>query len=260
MKKALFTFLSILLIGLSASAQDLITKKDGEDIQAKVLEVGPDEIKYKKFDNLEGPTIIIFTSDVLMIRYENGTKDIFSQQETEPVGQLQAREPARDYPPGIQPNMPYKHYKDKYDKRMYKHQFGDRHNPAIAGVCSFLLPGLGQMLSGEVGRGFGWLGGVMGSYFVYGVGVGLVASSYDNYYSDYTSLGTSFMLIGLSSAITLNILSIVDAVKVAKIKNMYEQDVRSMTAVNISLSPYVDNFNVAGHQITPIGLSVKVSF
>jgi hypothetical protein len=35
-------------------SQDVITTRSGESIQAKVLEVGQTEIKYKKFDNPEG--------------------------------------------------------------------------------------------------------------------------------------------------------------------------------------------------------------
>ncbi|MCF8299309.1 MAG: hypothetical protein K9J13_17300 [Saprospiraceae bacterium] len=52
--------------------------KTNENIQAKVLEVTPTEIKYKRFDNQDGPLFIILKSDVIMICYENGTKDIFN--------------------------------------------------------------------------------------------------------------------------------------------------------------------------------------
>lgn len=60
-------------------SQDTITNKKSEDIYSKVLEVTTSEIKYKKFDNLNGPTFTILKSDVIMIRYENGTKDIFNK-------------------------------------------------------------------------------------------------------------------------------------------------------------------------------------
>lgn len=77
MKKLLFTFI-ISLFYLSGYSQDIITKKNSEDISAKVIEVTSTEIKYKRFDNQSGPLFTINKSDVLMIRYENGTKDIFS--------------------------------------------------------------------------------------------------------------------------------------------------------------------------------------
>lgn len=61
-------------------SQDSITKKNGDDIQAKVIEVGSSEIKFKKFDNLEGPVFTIPKSDVLLVRYQNGSKDIFTEE------------------------------------------------------------------------------------------------------------------------------------------------------------------------------------
>ena len=59
-------------------AQDTLSTRSGESIIAKVLEVTTNEVKYKKFDNLNGPNIIILKSDLLQIRYENGTKDDFN--------------------------------------------------------------------------------------------------------------------------------------------------------------------------------------
>jgi hypothetical protein len=64
----------------AAYSQDIITTKSGEDILAKISEVGHTEIKYKKFDNQDGPMFTLLKSDVLMIRYENGTKDIFTEE------------------------------------------------------------------------------------------------------------------------------------------------------------------------------------
>jgi hypothetical protein len=60
-------------------SQDIITKKTGDDILSKILEVGQLEVKYKKFDNLSGPVFTIQKTELIMIRYENGTKDIFSE-------------------------------------------------------------------------------------------------------------------------------------------------------------------------------------
>jgi hypothetical protein len=84
MKKIISTFTIILTVILSAIAQDMITKLDGTDIKAKILEVLKTEIKFKKFDNLEGPTFTEEISDLLMIRYQNGTKEIFSKTPSKP--------------------------------------------------------------------------------------------------------------------------------------------------------------------------------
>ncbi len=85
MKKIiLITLVSIFTASICFS-QDIIIKKSLEDVQAKVIEVTTTEIKYKKFNNLNGPTYIILKSDVLMIRYENGTKDIFPESQNTSV-------------------------------------------------------------------------------------------------------------------------------------------------------------------------------
>ncbi|MFN9108868.1 MAG: hypothetical protein ACK5XN_02145 [Bacteroidota bacterium] len=76
--KQLFLLCSLLLFGSSGLAgQDLITRKTGEDIQAIVLEVGANEVKYRKFDNPEGPIYVLLKKEILMIRYKNGSKDVF---------------------------------------------------------------------------------------------------------------------------------------------------------------------------------------
>lgn len=45
------------------------------------MEINQTDVKYKKFDNQNGPAFTLLKSDILMIRYENGTKDIFNQTE-----------------------------------------------------------------------------------------------------------------------------------------------------------------------------------
>jgi len=84
MKKIGIVLLLAFLLGINLNgfAQDVITKKDGTDISAKILEVTTSEVKYKKFDNLTGPTFSLLKNDILMIRYENGTKDIFGGTST----------------------------------------------------------------------------------------------------------------------------------------------------------------------------------
>ena len=59
-------------------AQDTLTMRLGENMLVKVIEVGTTEVKYKKLDNINGPVFSILKSDLLIIKYENGTKDDFS--------------------------------------------------------------------------------------------------------------------------------------------------------------------------------------
>lgn len=61
-----------------AIAQDIITFTNGEQEKVKILGINPTEITYKKFDYQAGPTYTVAKGDVFMIKYPNGTKDVFS--------------------------------------------------------------------------------------------------------------------------------------------------------------------------------------
>jgi len=79
MKKIITSFVATFLVANLLFSQDVLTKKTGDDIKAKVLEVTTTEVKYKKFDNLNGPIFSILKSEILLIRYENGSKDVFNE-------------------------------------------------------------------------------------------------------------------------------------------------------------------------------------
>jgi len=80
MKQLLFILLAIIFNVSLSFSQDIITTKTGEDILGKITEITKTEVKYKKFDNLDGPLYTMLKSDILMIRYENGSKEIFSDE------------------------------------------------------------------------------------------------------------------------------------------------------------------------------------
>ncbi len=85
MKKFLVFFLSVTAIFNTLLAQDNIILRNGEEVKAKVQEVGISEIKYKKFDNLTGPLYTVLKSDVFIIKYENGSKEVFGNAEDAPT-------------------------------------------------------------------------------------------------------------------------------------------------------------------------------
>jgi len=80
LKKILLVVLSVISVHI-VLAQDIILKKNGDEISAKVLEITLEVVKYKTHDNLEGPTISIKIADLFMIKYENGTKHVFKKGE-----------------------------------------------------------------------------------------------------------------------------------------------------------------------------------
>jgi hypothetical protein len=72
---AIFLFVGVIL---PINAQDQIVLKDGNTIEAKVMEISPSEIRYKRFNHLDGPTIVVPISNVLSIKYENGMVEAFN--------------------------------------------------------------------------------------------------------------------------------------------------------------------------------------
>jgi hypothetical protein len=77
MKKLTILFVLLTAV-LVANAQDIITLKNGNEVRAKVTEISSSEIKYKRFENLDGPTVVIAISDVFAINYENGTREVIN--------------------------------------------------------------------------------------------------------------------------------------------------------------------------------------
>ena len=77
MEKRILFQAAFMLLSTTVSAQDVIVKKNGEEIRAKVEEVGEQSIRYRKFTNLTGPVYSIARGEVI-IRYESGAKDIIT--------------------------------------------------------------------------------------------------------------------------------------------------------------------------------------
>ena len=64
------TLLCFILISQSGFAQDRIFHKDGKEIKAKILGTDNEYIRYKRFDNLNGPDYFLYKADVLRLEYE----------------------------------------------------------------------------------------------------------------------------------------------------------------------------------------------
>jgi hypothetical protein len=142
-------------------------------------------------------------------------------------------------------NAQYKINKTKYNYRTFRHQSGDPYNPAVAGIASFLIPGVGQMVSGEAGRGAVFLGGYAGflTLFIVGSTTGDIDKAIPR------------VLIGFSGIVLLDVISSIDAVRVAKVNNLAFRDRKRISQFQIS--PYMGSF-AAGKN--PVGISLRVRF
>jgi hypothetical protein len=241
------------LMTLTSYAQDLITTKKGEDIKAKILEVSSTEVKYKRYSNLEGPTFTISTRDILMVRYQNGEKEIFAESNSNKSRGSKS----------VHAGMRYNEYKDLYNTNYYIHEAGDAYSPFWSGLASFVIPGLGQGICGEWGRGLCIMATNVGLSVLF---YGSLAAWNAAYNQETQEGGEGASLLVFASVIgqvCLDIWNVFDAVKVAKVKNMYQQDIRAQRAsFDIRIDPFIaynPSITTSNNQPTA-GLSLKVLF
>ncbi len=79
--KHLSIFLVFVLCCTFANAQDTIVKSNGDQISAKIIEVSSTEIKYKRFDFQDGPTFVESKSNIKLLKYSNGSKEVIETQQ-----------------------------------------------------------------------------------------------------------------------------------------------------------------------------------
>lgn len=80
----LYIFIFLICLTISASAQDKIYKKGGEIIDAKISEVGTNEIKYKVFEDDDGPLYTLEKDRILKVVYENGRTELYQNSLKDP--------------------------------------------------------------------------------------------------------------------------------------------------------------------------------
>lgn len=83
MKNVILFFILIQLSSICFS-QDIIMLTDGDSIKSRIIEIGVDDISYKKSDSTESnPIYKVLKSDVAYILYNNGNKDVFQDSLSE---------------------------------------------------------------------------------------------------------------------------------------------------------------------------------
>ena len=74
MKKSWY-LIALFFLPFVSHAQDTLFVKKKAPVICKIVEIGIDEIKYKAWDNLEGPVIVVLKRDVYKISYQNGKSE-----------------------------------------------------------------------------------------------------------------------------------------------------------------------------------------
>ncbi len=70
---------------------DLLIFADGTEVEAKVTELNDAEVKYKRCDMPDGPVYSVRKSTLFMIKYANGTREIFKTEK--PSSDIQNKPP-----------------------------------------------------------------------------------------------------------------------------------------------------------------------
>ncbi len=87
MKNQITLLLAVLLISITAHAQDYMTLRNGDVLEIKVIELGIDEIKYKNWPStLEDPVLVIEKIKVSQIRLSTGQVYEFAKNPFEDAG------------------------------------------------------------------------------------------------------------------------------------------------------------------------------
>ena len=152
-------------------------------------------------------------------------------------------------------NAQYKVNKTMYNYKLYRPQVGDPYNTGVAGLTSCLVPGLGQMIAGEGGRGAAFLGGFAGALVLYYVGSGMSEADMDD--GGDGSTGLALMFFGSSGALAVDIWAIVDAIRVSKVNNMAFQD---KNKTSLKVLPLISTSAHVGNRMAQPGISLQVTF
>lgn len=96
MKKTILLLLAAFCGVLTVAAQDLIIKADASKVEAKVTEITPESVRYKRFSNPDGPTYVLPVSEISYIQYANGEKEYFKAAASIPATPLTPALPAEE--------------------------------------------------------------------------------------------------------------------------------------------------------------------
>ncbi len=69
----------------TVAPSDILIRRDGTELAVRVEEVGPELVKYRRLDNLTGPLFSVYKTDLFMVRYANGSRDVFTSGQAPPT-------------------------------------------------------------------------------------------------------------------------------------------------------------------------------
>ena len=120
----------LVLCGCSRK-QDILTKKNGDEVEVKVVKISSNEIEYKKWANQDGPSYTLPKSEVFMVKYKNGEKDVFNESSL-PLSNQQSQS-TNNAPVKVEPSNDNVSLIEQYNKM--GHKFGGLKAKAKEAKC-----------------------------------------------------------------------------------------------------------------------------
>lgn len=174
----------------------------------------------------------------------------------------------------VRPGMTYKELKQVYNTKSYQKTSTDPFSPFWLGLTSFAEPGVGQLIAHEPGRGWAFIGGDFLIGLVGGYGIRTVYNSIEKdadgniikednkivFLDEKAAKKGAYIFAGAALAnLVLRIWSCSDAVKIAKVKNMYNQDLMGRYAT-ATMYPSVDFVQTGSGYKPTAGMTFAVRF
>ena len=165
----------------------------------------------------------------------------------------------------------YSEIKGNYNPKEYVKQATDPYHVGWYEATSFFIPGIGQLLSGETWRGLAFIGGEA-------ILISVIKTAADNiaevaitnesgFLTGYTDpkvgkRNMAVMLTALGVDLGLSIWSSIDARNVARVKNMYYQDlINGKKPVELSFAPTLSLASDPSVALQPCaGVSMQLKF
>lgn len=149
MRKLILALIPVIFLSIATKAQDFIYMKDGSEYKAKVEEITPETIKFKKFDQPDGPVRTVKVEDVVSIKYQDGTEEVFGKNvEDTKVNEVEKENDTQQY--------------------VYTYEEAGEEKPVEKPKSKFEMNGHNRYIS--LGGGFGNSYGGVGTRFQFRVG------------------------------------------------------------------------------------------
>lgn len=228
--KSIFTFCLLTMTHFILCAQDLqdiIVLRNGQYIECTVSTIAEDFIYYKRVNSEDKISVDL----VKTILYGDGSEKVIYEEPVVKEPQhtsTSSKQTVVSTPVGTKGTVPTpspsgsKTNSGKAVQNTPKYVSVRPYNPAFCGVISLVIPGGGMFALDENNKAWTYFGTSIGLAALTGLFSGLAITA-----SDYETYTTMSVLSGVSATalLTVDIVSIVDAVKTAKRKNRMYNDI-----------------------------------